>query len=230
MGRRPPSFDFYPSAFRDGVRRLTLEQIGAYALLLCEQFEVETLPATDEELRLIMHNCDEATFRRIWANLSQKFERTEHGFKNAKLAEERELAIESWNGSKKKPPKRSTRKSPVPPADVALVMEHYKAVYHPTSRPGDRERDLILARLKEGYSVNDLLKAVDGCHVSPFHCGENERGMKYQSLGLIVRDSKHVVEFMEAWDERNEPVLSEKLRRGSRARQSYLQLRDDRDE
>lgn len=80
--------------------------------------------------------------------------------------------------------------------DVMAVIAHYRS-FHPRARPGDKERKLIRARLKEGYSVADLQAAIDGCHRSPHHCGENPSGTCYQTLELIVRDSKHVQQFME---------------------------------
>jgi hypothetical protein len=79
---------------------------------------------------------------------------------------------------------------------VDTVLEHYRG-HHPRSRPGDKERRLVLARLKEGYSLADLCQAIDGCHRSPHHCGQNDQGTKYQSLDLIVRDASHVQQFME---------------------------------
>lgn len=79
---------------------------------------------------------------------------------------------------------------------VGAVVEHYVKL-HPRARPGAKVRKAIQARLGEGYSVSDLCAAIDGCHRSPHHCGENERGTKYQTLGLIVRDSDHVQQFMD---------------------------------
>ena len=79
---------------------------------------------------------------------------------------------------------------------VASVVAHYKN-YHQRSRPGKKETKLIGSRLAEGYSVGDLISAIDGCHRSPYHCGDNESGSRYQSLELIVRDAKHVQQFLE---------------------------------
>jgi hypothetical protein len=79
---------------------------------------------------------------------------------------------------------------------VNRVISHYKK-YHGRAQPGEKERRLIRARLKEGYSAKDLCEAIDGCHRSPHHCGENERRIKYQTLALIVRDSSHVQQFLE---------------------------------
>lgn len=81
--------------------------------------------------------------------------------------------------------------------NVQKVIAHYQT-HHPKSRPGDADRKRIGSRLKERYSVLDLCAAIDGCHRSPHHCGETETNKtKYQSLELIMRDSKHVQQFME---------------------------------
>ncbi len=96
------------------------------------------------------------------------------------------------------PPNARPGRSPlrIDSAEVEAVIAHYVS-YHPKAFPGDRERRLICARRKEGYSPADLCEAIDGCHRSPFHCGVNERGTKYQSLELIVRDSTRVAQFIE---------------------------------
>lgn len=82
---------------------------------------------------------------------------------------------------------------------VDEVVAHYQT-YHEKARPGDKERRLITARLKDGYSVEDLKKAIDGNHESPFHSGVNENGKKYHGLTLIFRDSDKVNGFIEAAD------------------------------
>jgi len=79
---------------------------------------------------------------------------------------------------------------------VADVIAHYQRL-HPRARPGDKERGLIKARLKDGYSPLDLIAAIDGCHASAHNQGQNERGRKYQTLELIVRNSSKVAQFLE---------------------------------
>lgn len=81
---------------------------------------------------------------------------------------------------------------------VQRVVAHYRGL-HPSSRPGDKDRQRIRARLKEGYSVEDLIAAIDGQHASPWHQGRNKDRKKYLSLELAMRDSKHVQDFMEIW-------------------------------
>jgi hypothetical protein len=82
----------------------------------------------------------------------------------------------------------------------------------------------VKARLAEGYTVQQLMEAIDGCHQSPFHCGENEGGKLYQGLELILRDASHVDQFMEIPS--GQPVLSEKERRGQRAAESWIERMD----
>ena len=55
---------------------------------------------------------------------------------------------------------------------------------------------LIAARLKAGYTVDDLCLAVDGCARDPFSMGDNDRGTKFNGLSVILRDAEHVDKFI----------------------------------
>ena len=90
-------------------------------------------------------------------------------------------------------------KKPTMTKEVDAVVAHYRA-HHPRSKPGKKERDKILKRFEEGWTVGDLKKAIDGCHGSAFHCGDNDHNRKYQSLQLIIRDSSKVQDFIELGD------------------------------
>lgn len=108
---------------------------------------------------------------------------------------------------------------------VRTVFDHYR-VHHPRAFPRPRseskEWKAILARMREGYALADLCKAIDGYHVSPFHRGENESGTKYLDLALIVRDGTHVAKGIELAAGPG-PVVSEKERRNHRAAQGVLE-------
>lgn len=116
--------------------------------------------------------------------------------------------------------------------EVRAVFEHYRG-YHPRAHkkpnPKQAEWRKIRARLDEGCSVEDLKLAIDGCHVSPYHCGENERGRPYQNLELIVRDGSKVNQFIEALEQSKSPVFSEKTKRSIRAGQQWLEEMEARD-
>ncbi len=84
--------------------------------------------------------------------------------------------------------------------DIKIVVAHYQN-HHPRSHPKlnskSKEWRAIRARLEEGWTVQDLCDAIDGCHRSPWHQGENDRNKKYDSLELITRDGSKVQQFME---------------------------------
>jgi len=111
---------------------------------------------------------------------------------------------ESISESKKNTSCSSSPSSP--PGDtvadkVRQVFAHYRVYHpkaHPDPQPDSKEWRLVVARLKEGYAVETLKKAIDGCHLTPYNLGQNERGQKYLSLELILRNSSNVSRFMEA--------------------------------
>ncbi|MEL6544367.1 MAG: hypothetical protein AAFQ82_07060 [Myxococcota bacterium] len=121
---------------------------------------------------------------------------------------------------------------PVRSKEILAVFDHYRT-HHPRAhkKPTSKQAEWkkIKARLDEGYTVDDLKLAIDGCHVSPFHCGENERGQLYQKLELIVRDGSRVNQFIEAYENRDAPVFSEKTKRGLRAGEQWLRDMEARD-
>jgi hypothetical protein len=78
------------------------------------------------------------------------------------------------------------------------VMNHPKAVFD------DKRRKIIAARLKDGYSANDLCKAIRGCSKTPFYMGENDRGTKFDDIFNIMGDASKVDRFMRNYD--NPPV------------------------
>lgn len=117
------------------------------------------------------------------------------------------VVAEPSNGSDKS----ATRRQPAPLAVEGIVDDHatlrteewrkFVAAYkthHPRARPGGSARKLYLARRKD-YQPAELIEAVEGCHLSPFHSGQNDAGRKYQTLELILRSNKHVDEFREIY-------------------------------
>ena len=77
-----------------------------------------------------------------------------------------------------------------PRTDVELVWQAYADTV-PRVRLTKLRQDLIRRRLKE-YSADDLCRSIRGYGKSKFHAGENERGIKYQTLELWLRDAAHV--------------------------------------
>lgn len=94
---------------------------------------------------------------------------------------------DSANNDSTLPNKEPNKDSP-----AYRVWEAYRAKGHQTARFTRARQALVAARLKEGYTEQDLIDSIDGYHVSPHHTGDNERGKSYLEFELMVRDAKHV--------------------------------------
>jgi uncharacterized protein YdaU (DUF1376 family) len=86
----------------------------------------------------------------------------------------------------------------IPPRSLVVqVFEHWQRVLeHPGAKlTADRKRK-IEGRLREGYTVAQLRRAIDGCRASAWHMGENEDGKRYDAVDLIFRNGGKVDEFI----------------------------------
>lgn len=88
-------------------------------------------------------------------------------------------------------------------AQIQTVWQKYRE-HHPSCpgvlKQGRKEYRLAGDRLKD-FTVEQLCKAIDGYHRSPFHQGENDRGAKYLGFELIMRDLDHVRKGIEMADD-----------------------------
>ncbi len=93
---------------------------------------------------------------------------------------------------------------------VSLVFAHYKTKRpkcFPRVHSGLKEWRLVRERIeKDGRTVEDLCRSIDGYFSSPWHRGENDRGKKYLDLELIVRDEKHVAGGIELLEHPEKPL------------------------
>ncbi len=90
----------------------------------------------------------------------------------------------------------------IEPKDLSLsdpvkeIFDHWRwAMKSPRSKMDDKRRAVIVKALKL-YSVEDLKQAIDGCVISPFHMGANDRKEKYNGIDLILRDANKIEGFM----------------------------------
>jgi DNA-binding Lrp family transcriptional regulator len=109
----------------------------------------------------------------------------------------------------------------------SLLFAHYQAMIDEHNRRGvgqriprprflnDQAEAAILARLKEGYELDELRKAVDGCLSNPYNLGDNPHGQRYLSLELICRDGSKVEHYIASAD-RDPEVSQAKSSRKSR--------------
>lgn len=82
-------------------------------------------------------------------------------------------------------------------SDEHEVFDYWRErLGHPDAKFTDGRRGKIRGRLREGFTVAQLRRAIDGCAASPFHRGENDRHTAYDDLTLICRDGAKVEQFM----------------------------------
>jgi len=67
---------------------------------------------------------------------------------------------------------------------------------HARARLDQKRRSKIRQRLCDGYKERDLLDAIEGCCLSQFHMGQNDRQSVYNDIELICRDAKHIDDFI----------------------------------
>lgn len=65
----------------------------------------------------------------------------------------------------------------------------------PRSRLDANRKRLITNALKK-YTENDLIAAITGCAMSPFHMGINPDSKKYNGLDLILRNAEKIEQFI----------------------------------
>lgn len=126
-------------------------------------------------------------------------------------------------------PNEQKRDGAVAPGALAgQVFEHWRTVMaHAGAKYTAERRRKVEARLREGYTVEQLCRAVDGCRASRFHQGENEDGKVYDDLTLICRNGSKVEQFIAGL---NGKAIPEKTRRANEtAQQAAEQIRARRE-
>ena len=83
-------------------------------------------------------------------------------------------------------------------SDVQETFNNWRIILnHPRAKLDSTRRKVIENRLADGYSVDDLSLAFEGCACDYWHMGGNDRNTIFDSITLILRDADHVERFME---------------------------------
>ena len=61
-----------------------------------------------------------------------------------------------------------------------------------------KRKRAISGRIKEGYTINDITQAIEGCASSPFHMGNNDRQTQYNDIELICRSGEKLEYFRDS--------------------------------
>lgn len=100
----------------------------------------------------------------------------------------------------------TTHKEKIYKKEIFDVFDFWKnATKHDKAKLDNSRRIKIEARLREGFTTDDLKKAVAGCMRTPFNCGHNAEGKIYDSIDLIFRNAEKVESFMRNYDQ--PPIL-----------------------
>tara|TARA_R110000822_G_scaffold254332_3_gene380628 strand:+ start:256 stop:1053 length:798 start_codon:yes stop_codon:yes gene_type:complete len=65
-----------------------------------------------------------------------------------------------------------------------------------TSKLTSNRDKAIKARLKEGYTVEQIKEAIDGCRKDPFSMGQNDRQKPFNDIQLICRNGEKIESFL----------------------------------
>lgn len=105
-----------------------------------------------------------------------------------------------------------------------------KTMNSPRSQLDDTRVKVISNALAMGYSAHQLCQAIRGCSKTPHNMGQNNRGRRYNGIGLIFRDAEHIDGFIEADVHPPVPHLTEYEQRLKKDREFVSQLmgRDER--
>ena len=92
--------------------------------------------------------------------------------------------------------------------EARAVFDHWCAVMQKGGKTSfdAKRRSKVQARLKDGYTAEQLKRAIDGCALTPHNMGANDRGEKYNDLELICRDAAHVDRFIANADNPPKPT------------------------
>lgn len=67
-----------------------------------------------------------------------------------------------------------------------------------------KRKAAIQARLRDGYTLEDIRLAIDGCKLTPHNMGANDNGAKYNDIELICRSAANLERFRDKAGEKVE--------------------------
>lgn len=136
------------------------------------------------------------------------------------------IILKNMSGSAGKKPKKQSQPKLNNTSEINEIFGYWKETLdHPRAKIDKTRKSKVRCRLKDGYSVDDIKLAIDGCLASPYHQGQNKRGMIYDDLELICRDSKHIDQFIKSAKEPNAKLISPAGRQARQNGKTWLQMR-----
>jgi len=91
-----------------------------------------------------------------------------------------------------------------PDGPTARIFAYWQQIMEkPRAQLDAKRKKAITGRLKDGYTPEQLCKAIDGCRKDPFSMGKNDRSTLYNDIELICRDGPRVDKFIAHADKPN---------------------------
>jgi hypothetical protein len=112
----------------------------------------------------------------------------------------KEVTDDQQRGNKEVTPKEEIKKDKNVKNDKECnkVFDYYCEVFaglYTRLTLTEKRKSHIKARLLEGYTVEQMQKAISNIRTSSFHCGENDKNMMYATIEFIFRNT----ETLEKW-------------------------------
>lgn len=80
---------------------------------------------------------------------------------------------------------------------INRVFVHWQKTFQEPQAKLDSDRFFWIERaLKKGFSIEQLVQAIDGCAKTPFNVGQNKQGQCYYGLHTIFKNAEHIERFM----------------------------------
>ena len=113
------------------------------------------------------------------------------------------------------------------------VFDHWVSVMNKCpnrSKLSAKRKALIMQRIKDGYTLDDMFDAITGCAKSRFHMGDNSGGTLYNSLELILKDGGKLEQFRDNIAAVKGPLLAAGEQLGNRQTKDMgaLEIAQDR--
>lgn len=80
------------------------------------------------------------------------------------------------------------------------IFKHWQKTFNHPRSAFDKKRKALIKKWLALYSFDDLIKAIEGCSRTPHNMGDNREGRIYDSIELILRDAKHIDDYMRNYD------------------------------
>tara|TARA_R110000796_G_scaffold95459_2_gene200674 strand:+ start:14796 stop:15629 length:834 start_codon:yes stop_codon:yes gene_type:complete len=91
--------------------------------------------------------------------------------------------------------------TPVSSDDVTAVFEFWKTQMGKTRTTKlDTKRRTKIKNALADYGIEQVQQAITGCTLSAHHMGQNPQNKRYDDIELILRDAKHVEQFLGYYD------------------------------